>query len=486
MGSPRPVTPPPSCSSASALAFAFALALAFALASCSRTLPPLGEALVVVDTDLPVPRVASALRVDAYDPSGTWLDSRDIALRDPRDWPASFSVQAADDLRDRDLLVRIRVHGERMRDVVGGARLVVNGADVTPASEPEPALTVDRLLLVRLRPGERGRTLVVARASCAGATPRLDPGAPASCLEGEGTLEPVAVAALEPDLTTPAQSVAGTAASSACRLPGEHLDDRTCVDGGAFVLGADDVQVVPDPTLPLSPERIARVRSFEMDRNEVTVGAMRAAIAHGFVAPDPLGVTEGELGATPDTTCSYSATARDREEYAVTCVTWRTARAYCMHYDGDLPTEAQWEYAATSAARTGKSMFPWGDDPPDCVRAVYGRLSLAGLPGACEKEAGSGPRPVTGGGAAIAPGDVSAAQIRGLGGGVAEWTRDTPASYDATCWSGIDATCSDASTDAHVVRGGAWASTAINVRSTARLASRKSTSFIGFRCVYPG
>jgi formylglycine-generating enzyme required for sulfatase activity len=34
------------------------------------------------------------------------------------------------------------------------------------------------------------------------------------------------------------------------------------------------------------------------------------------------------------------------------------------------------------------------------------------------------------------------------------------------------------------VRGGAWASSPINVRSTARLASRKATSFIGFRCVY--
>jgi formylglycine-generating enzyme required for sulfatase activity len=86
----------------------------------------------------------------------------------------------------------------------------------------------------------------------------------------------------------------------------------------------------------------------------------------------------------------------------------------------------------------------------------------------------------------VAPGDESGTHVRGLGGGVAEWTRDTPTSYDAPCWRGIDPTCSDASSDAHVVRGGAWASTAINVRSTARLASRKATSFIGFRCVYPG
>jgi formylglycine-generating enzyme required for sulfatase activity len=484
LGPARAVTPPSSSSLASASALALALALA--VASCApRTLAPLGEAVVVVDTDLPVPLVASALRVDLYDGAGVWIESRDIVLRDPRDWPASFSVQAADELRNRDLVVRVRVHGGRMRDVLGGARLVVNGADVTPSSEPEPALAVDRLLLVRLRPGERGRAVVIAHASCAGTAAQLDPNARASCVEGEGTLEPLTVAPLDPDLSTPTRSVAGSAASSACRFPS---DVRLCVDGGAFVIGADDVQVVPDPTLPLAPPRIARVHSFKMNRDEVTVGDLRNAIAHGFVAPDPIGMTEGDLGGTPDTSCSFSTAPRGREDFAATCITWRTARAYCMRFDdgGDLPTEAQWEYAATSAARTGKATFPWGDDAPDCVRAVYGRLTLAGLPGACEKEAGTGPRPVTMAGAPIAPGDVSATKIRGLGGGVAEWTRDTPATYDAPCWRGIDASCNDPATDAHVVRGGAWASTAINVRSTSRLASRKATSFIGFRCVDPG
>ncbi len=484
----HPSSPASSPSAASALACALAsgLACAFLLPSCApRTLAPLGEAVVVVDTDLPVPLVASALRVDLYDSGGVWLESRDIVLRDPRDWPASFSVQAADELRERDLLVRVRVHGGRMRDVVGGARLIVNGADVTPASEPEPALAVDRLLLVRLRPGERGRAIVVAHASCAGAAPQLDPGARASCIEGEGTIEPLPIASLDPDLSTPTRSVAGSAASSACRSPS---DVSLCVDGGAFVIGADDVQVVPDPTLPLAPERIARVHSFKMDRDEVTVGDLRAAIAHGFVPPDPVGMTEGDLGATADTSCSFSTAPRGRENFAASCITWRTAHAYCMRFDngGDLPTEAQWEYAATSAARTGKSTFPWGDDAPDCTRAVYGRLPLAGLPGACEKESGAGPLPVTMAGAPIAPGDVSATKIRGLGGGVAEWTRDTPAPYDAPCWRAIDASCNDPTTDAHVVRGGAWASTAINVRSTSRLASRKATSFIGFRCVHPG
>jgi formylglycine-generating enzyme required for sulfatase activity len=468
------------------LALALALLVLVLPACVARDLPPLGEAVVVVDTDLPVPRVASALRVDTYTTDGTWLESRDIALRDPRDWPASFSVQAADDTRDRDVVIRVRVHGERMRDVVSGARLVVDGRDVTPPSEPEPSLTVDRLLLVRLRPGERGRAAIVARAACAGTAARLDPSALATCIEGEGALAGVGLASLDPELSTPSASLVGTAARTPCATAARQDPTRVCVEGGAFVLGADDVQVVPDPALPPTPERVTRVRTFAIDLDEVTVARFRDATTRGLVPPDAPGVTEGELGTTPETTCAFSAAPRGREDFAMSCVTWRTARAYCTFVGGDLPSEAQWEYAATSASRAGKTTFPWGDDPPDCARAVYGRLALAGLPGGCEKQAGTGPRSLLAAGMPVAPGDLSAARVRGLGGGVAEWTRDAPAAYGAPCWQGIDPSCSDPSNDAHVVRGGAWASPAINVRSTARLASRKATSFIGFRCVYPG
>lgn len=460
-----------------------ALILAASLAACaSRELPPLGEAVVVVDTDLPVPRVASGLRVDTYATDGTWLESRDIARRDPRDWPVSFSVQATDDVRERDLLVRVRVHGEAMRDVVGGPRLVTGDRDVTPATEPEPALTVDRLLLVHLRPGERGRATIVARASCAGIVPRLDPVALASCIEGEGTLEPVGVAPLEPDLSTPSSTLAGSAVGRPC--PGPLARGRTCVEGGAFVLGADDVELVPDVSLPAVPQRVARLGTFAVDDDEVTVGRYRDALAHGFVAPEAPGVTEGDLGTTVDTACSFSAAPRGREEHALSCVSWRTARAYCTFLGGDLPTEAQWEYVATTAGRPGKTTYPWGDDAPDCTRAIYGRLRLADIPGRCET-VGTGPRPVSVNGILEAPGDVSAALVRGLGGGVAEWTRDTPAPYTAPCWSGVDPTCDDPAAGEHVIRGGSWASTAISLRSTARTATSKATSFIGFRCVYP-
>ncbi|MBQ6510051.1 MAG: SUMF1/EgtB/PvdO family nonheme iron enzyme [Flexilinea sp.] len=49
--------------------------------------------------------------------------------------------------------------------------------------------------------------------------------------------------------------------------------------------------------------------------------------------------------------------------FPMTFVTFDEARAYCLAYGGDLPTEAQWEAAA------GPGVYAWGDRNPTLSRA---------------------------------------------------------------------------------------------------------------------
>src|SRR5690606_16540917 len=103
---------------------------------------------------------------------------------DPRDWPASFSVFSTDEAARSRVWARLRVYPEAgVRDYQGerfsdwGAsleppsgdglpRLLVDGRDITPALEPLPLLSVDRLLLLELIPGEQRQLSVVLDGAC--------------------------------------------------------------------------------------------------------------------------------------------------------------------------------------------------------------------------------------------------------------------------------------------------------------------------------
>jgi iron(II)-dependent oxidoreductase len=55
-------------------------------------------------------------------------------------------------------------------------------------------------------------------------------------------------------------------------------------------------------------------------------------------------------------------------------VNWHEARAWCRWARRRLPTEAEWELAASGVADSGgrlvgRRRFPWGDDPPTAARA---------------------------------------------------------------------------------------------------------------------
>jgi len=83
-------------------------------------------------------------------------------------------------------------------------------------------------------------------------------------------------------------------------------------------------------------------------------------------------------------------------------VNWHEANAYCRYAGRRLPSEAEWEMAASFSRESGKRRYPWGDTADDGVRANLN---------------GSGRAPV----GAFAAGDSSSG-CRQMLGNVWEWT----------------------------------------------------------------
>ncbi len=473
--------------------------------ACSAEAPePLAEALVEVDTNLPVPSLVQRLRVDLYAEDGTWFESRDLALPDPRDWPVSFSVYSPDERRPSAVWLRLRAYpeggvrnyeGERFtdwggsleeRDGDGLPRLLTEDRDETPEVEPQPLLSVDRLLLLELEPGTRGRVPVLLDGACAGTMVKLSTtghrpilGEAESCVARAAERERVE-AQVARGSEAYGESKMGQFARELCPAPRQGAKSA-CVPGGALALGTDDLFLIPD--IPPTPERLIALRRFWLDREEVSVARYRDALSAGFTPPVPPNVRDAELGDTIATNCTWSSTPMGREDYALNCIDWRTARALCQFWGGDLPSEAQWEYAASRGTSWG-SRYPWGNDDPQCAKAVFGRAPLAGLPGVCESEGGFGPRPLSEG-----VGDTSPDGVRGLGGGVGEWCLDDYQRYASECWSqatNLDPGCFRDDARTRSVRGGSWVAPTPVMRSQARAGApaQNRVAFIGLRCAY--
>lgn len=126
-------------------------------------------------------------------------------------------------------------------------------------------------------------------------------------------------------------------------------------------------------------------------------------------------------------------------------VTFHEAEAYCRWAGRRLPSEAEWEVAASRAPAGGgglderKRRFPWGDEPPDSARA---NLDGRGL--GCVDVA------------AHAPGD-SAFGCRQMMGNVWEWTATTFEPFAGFAPDDYAEYSAPLFGNTKVLRGGGWA-----------------------------
>jgi formylglycine-generating enzyme required for sulfatase activity len=319
-------------------------------------------------------------------------------------------------------------------------RRIEDGVDVTPLSEPQPLITIDRLALLTLVPGQKKQATVVLRTACSGQMSKLSraasnadpvPTEAETCIDTEGERAPLHPQ--EPWSAAPTASLAGTFAFGD-RCPSESSPALpVCIPGGTFVLGSPIHRRKP---LSTTPERFAVMNRFWLDRTEVTVGRWRSALGKRFVSPSwtPLQNNRPLVGDGFEGRCTFSASAnsagQSREDFPLNCVDWYAARAFCQFQGGDLPSEAQWQYAATKAGRTfeidnlcdpspGSAPSPTlCREPPDQQVRSLDDPSLAD--------------------------DVTPLGVRGLVGNVSEWTLDAFQSLDSRCWDAaslIDPLC---------------------------------------------
>jgi formylglycine-generating enzyme required for sulfatase activity len=182
--------------------------------------------------------------------------------------------------------------------------------------------------------------------------------------------------------------------------------------------------------------RVVLTHGFCMDANEVTVREYTRCIEAGACREPWRG----------DPWSTYPA----KLDEPVNMVSWTKSHAYCVWAGGRLPSEAEWEWAATGPDQT---TYPWGNEPePSCEYVDYTKYGApkwaAGADVGC---GGGGPSPVGTHpkGDKVWPGG----NLHDMAGNVWEWVEDSFIPYST-----------DPQTDpvvrqdssVHGIRGGGW------------------------------
>ncbi len=140
------------------------------------------------------------------------------------------------------------------------------------------------------------------------------------------------------------------------------------IPAGMFLMGAPDSD--PEARAHEKPQHEVTLSAYWMDQTEVTTDQYKLCVAAG--ACD-----------APYTKTAYDNPANGN--HPMVLLSWEEAAAYCQWvgeqtgWDAHLPSEAQWEKAASwDPISNSKRLYPWGDELDKSHVAVSGRTSPVG------------------------------------------------------------------------------------------------------------
>jgi len=461
------------------------LAVSLLAVACTDELPPLGQVLLYIDTDAPLPRAPQV--APTQDEVPALFDTLLIeGFKPGQSEPCEgcTRVVAPDAESARAAAISFGTHatpgesGYRVRLRLYDSASSLTGALPEPSldgSAPQSVIDVTVVLPAVQEEGLVERTVFL---------PTDSVGVPIGSLEA-------------PETTTagPLSSSRVGSWSGAERLPcaGDPQPGEICVPGGAYWMGNPHARGSWNGSAA-DRRRLVVLSPFFMDATEVTVAQFRA---WPEVATAVVGAwNKGTTGNTQQDFCTFTSTPDVRDGHPMVCLDHSTAAAFCQSRGAELPTEAQYEYVASG--REGR-LFVWGSALPRCEDAVVRRVGyglFANLANGCEPPLPpGGSEPV---GAFIDPPrrdrlELPTGVIFDLVANVAEWARDDWNRQQEECWHDggayRDPMCalpSPSDGALHTVRGGAWFGTTTQSVAAARIPSSDNASiYVGFRCVRP-
>lgn len=297
-----------------------------------------------------------------------------------------------------------------------------------------------------------------------------------------------------------------TASEKSCRDLGSICQGESCctsieMPGGTYPMGRSEVSSAtdyfPDGSADETPEHLATVASFALDKYEVTVGRFRRFVedydawhvtanppnprenagAHPIAAntgwsaaasallPADAAALMTSLKNSPYQTWTDAVETTAAEAYPINCVSGYTAFAFCIWDGGRLPTEAEWEYAAAGGVQN--RLYPWGSEPPDATRVASTPQTVVGS------------RLATGGAGYFGHADLS--------GYMWQWTIDKfDPTYYGTNGAPIDCdNCASRSGNVSAIRGGSGSESPpfrAVYRASAPPSEQYRSANIGIRC----